>query len=127
MYNKSGQEDYDRLRPLSYGNANVFLLCFSIANRASFDNVQEKWAKELKKYAVGVPIVLVGTQVDKRVNGIGDIVAVAEAKKMAKIIKAVDYVECSAMSREGLKEVFWTALKTAIMPQKKNNNKCSVQ
>ena len=37
-----GQEDYDRLRPLSYPSTDVFLVCFSIVNPASFENIKEK-------------------------------------------------------------------------------------
>lgn len=121
-----GQEDYDRLRPLSYSNANVFLLCFSISNRASFENVQEKWVKELKKYANGVPIVLVGTQSDRRAEGVGDVVTEVEARRVAKQCKC-EYVECSARTRDGLKEVFFTAITTAIMPPKRHpKSKCVI-
>lgn len=35
----SGQEDYDRLRPLSYQEANLVLVCFDVTNPTSFDNV----------------------------------------------------------------------------------------
>lgn len=38
----SGQEDYDRLRPLSYPQTDVFLVCFSVVSPASFENVKEK-------------------------------------------------------------------------------------
>ena len=37
-----GQEEYDRLRPLSYANANVFLICFSVVNPVSYENVTAK-------------------------------------------------------------------------------------
>ena len=37
-----GQEDYYRLRPLSYPQTDVFLVCFSVASRASFENVKEQ-------------------------------------------------------------------------------------
>jgi small GTP-binding protein len=122
-----GQEDYDRLRPLSYSNANVFLVCFSIGNRASFENVADKWTKELRKYAAGVPIVLVGTQGDRRAQGMGDMVSTKEAKKMAKAIRATQYVECSALSRDGLKDVFFGAITAAIMPkQKASSIKCVI-
>lgn len=42
IYFLSGQEEYDRLRPLSYANANVFLICFSLVNPVSFENVSAK-------------------------------------------------------------------------------------
>lgn len=57
------QEDYNQLRPLSYPNTDVFLICFSVVNPASYHNVQEEWVPELKVCMPNVPYVLIGTQV----------------------------------------------------------------
>ncbi|XP_067421193.1 rho-related GTP-binding protein RhoQ isoform X2 [Emydura macquarii macquarii] len=65
LYDTAGQEDYDRLRPLSYPMTDVFLICFSVVNPASFQNVKEEWVPELKEYAPNVPFLLVGTQKGK--------------------------------------------------------------
>jgi GTPase SAR1 family protein len=46
----SGQEDYDRLRPLSYPQTDVFLVCFSVVSPSSFENVKEKVNKLCSKY-----------------------------------------------------------------------------
>uniref|UniRef100_A0A4X2LGR6 Ras homolog family member Q n=1 Tax=Vombatus ursinus TaxID=29139 RepID=A0A4X2LGR6_VOMUR len=66
LYDTAGQEDYDRLRPLSYPMTDVFLICFSVVNPASFQNVKEEWVPELKEYAPNVPFLLIGTQIDLR-------------------------------------------------------------
>ncbi|PKA66373.1 Beta-galactosidase 13 [Apostasia shenzhenica] len=58
LWDTAGQEDYNRLRPLSYRGADVFLLAFSLISKASYEN----WIPELKHYAPGVPIILVGTK-----------------------------------------------------------------
>lgn len=42
LFDTAGQEDYDRLRPLSYPQTDVFLVCFSVVAPASFENVKEK-------------------------------------------------------------------------------------
>ncbi len=41
----------------------VFLICFSVVNPASFQNVREEWVPELQEYAPSVPYLLIGTQV----------------------------------------------------------------
>lgn len=42
LFDTAGQEDYDRLRPLSYQQTDVFLVCFSVVSPSSFENVKEK-------------------------------------------------------------------------------------
>ncbi|KAJ0526060.1 putative small GTP-binding protein [Helianthus annuus] len=66
LWDTAGQEDYNRLRPLSYRGADVFILAFSLISKASYENVSKKWIPELTHYAPGVPIVLVGTKLDLR-------------------------------------------------------------
>ncbi|XP_008777981.1 rac-like GTP-binding protein RAC2 isoform X1 [Phoenix dactylifera] len=66
LWDTAGQEDYNRLRPLSYRGADVFLLAFSLISRASYENIYRKWIPELRHYAPNVPIVLVGTKLDLR-------------------------------------------------------------
>lgn len=66
LYDTAGQEDYDRLRPLSYPETDVFLVCFSIVSPTSFENVRNKWQKEIAHFCPKVPIVLVGTKLDLR-------------------------------------------------------------
>ena len=56
LVNTSGQEDYHRLRPLSYPQSDVFLLCFSLVGRTSFDNVSAMVSHNYNSYMLNFNI-----------------------------------------------------------------------
>ncbi len=62
----AGQEDYDRLRPLSYPQTDVFLICFAVNSVTSLQNVQAKWSPEVQHYCPDAPVVLLGMKSDLR-------------------------------------------------------------
>jgi Ras-related C3 botulinum toxin substrate 1 len=123
LWDTAGQEDYDRLRPLSYPQTDVFLLCFSITSPNSFSNVKTRWFPEIQHHAPGVPIVLVGTKGDLREDqgtqtalrsrGL-EMVTKDAANQMANDIGAKEYVECSPLTQEGLKYSLETAIRAAF-------------
>jgi cell division control protein 42 len=110
-----GQEDYDRLRPLSYPQTDVFLVCFSVTSPPSFENVREKWIPEVHHHCPGVPCLIVGTQIDLRDDAqvIEKLsrqkqrpVPTEHGERLSRELGAVKYVECSALTQKGLKNVF---------------------
>ena len=120
LWDTAGQEDYDRLRPLSYPQTDVFLICFSIASPPSFDNVKAKWFPEIEHHAPNVPIILVGTKLDLREDkGTMDAlrskrmeaVSYEQALAVSKEIRAHKYLECSALTQRNLKSVFDEAIR----------------
>lgn len=42
LWDTAGQEDFDRIRPLSYGEADVVVVVFAVNYRPSLGNVQDK-------------------------------------------------------------------------------------
>ena len=115
LFDTAGQEDYDRLRPLSYPQTDVFLVCFSVTSPASFENVREKWFPEVHHHCPGVPCLIVGTQTDLRDDSSVreklakqrmQPVRKEDGERMAKELGAVKYVECSALTQYKLKDVF---------------------
>lgn len=57
---------FPRLRPLSYGQTDVFLICFSVISPASFENVKTKWVPECQHHCPNTPFLLVGVKIDLR-------------------------------------------------------------
>ncbi|OXA52053.1 ras-like GTP-binding protein Rho1 [Folsomia candida] len=129
LWDTAGQEDYDRLRPLSYPDTDVLLICFSVDNPDSLQNVMEKWGPECSHFCPDVPIVLCGNKIDLRddpmlVETLALInhtpVGFEVGQEVASKINAVAYVECSALTREGVHNVFETSVR-ACMKQKKQS------
>ena len=88
VWDTAGQEEYARLRQLSYPDADVFILCFSIVSPDSLDNIQQKWVPELSHFAEGVPKLLVGCKTDLRTDE--DLIAklAAQVKEKKDDLKA---------------------------------------
>ncbi|PSS12102.1 Rac-like GTP-binding protein 5 precursor [Actinidia chinensis var. chinensis] len=124
------QEDYNRLRPLSYRGADVFILAFSLISKASYENISKKWIPELRHYAPGVPIVLVGTKLDLRedkqffVGHPGAVpITTAQGEELRKLIGAAAYIECSSKTQQNVKAVFDAAIKVVLQPPKHKKKK----
>eukprot|EP01121_Diplochlamys_sp_Union-15-3_P012608 TRINITY_DN379_c0_g1_i1.p1 TRINITY_DN379_c0_g1~~TRINITY_DN379_c0_g1_i1.p1 ORF type:complete len:280 (-),score=64.05 TRINITY_DN379_c0_g1_i1:38-877(-) len=121
LWDTAGQEDYDRLRPLSYPGADIVLLCFSTVTKSSFASVKEKWYPEVNHYVPDVPYFLIGTKVDLReeeqadpATGDYEPVTQEEGEAMRKQVKAVKYIEVSAKTKKNLDKVFSLAVQTVL-------------
>lgn len=115
LWDTAGQEDYDRLRPLSYSEADLFVICFSLVNDHSLENAQSKWYPEIKRYCANPTIILLGAKSDLRddpqtlgllrVKNANPITTI-RGKTAANAIHAVRYIECSALTQRGVKGAF---------------------
>ena len=115
-----------------------FIASFSLS--VQLENVLVKWAPEIRHHCNDVPIILVGTKIDLRedrdtLSQLAQIgqspVKREQAVKMANKIKALNYIECSALTQRGLKNVFEEAVRCVLFPPKlalkrSNSNKCRV-
>jgi len=138
LWDTAGQEDYDRLRPLSYPQTDVFLVCFSIISPSSFENVSAKWYPEISHHCPNTPQILVGTKLDLREDAETgqrlreknmQPISYEQGMQKAKEINARKFMECSALTQKGLKAVFDEAIRVVLQPQskmKKNQNRCSI-
>ncbi|CAB1336343.1 unnamed protein product [Coregonus sp. 'balchen'] len=148
LWDTAGQEDYDRLRPLSYPDTDVILMCFSIDSPDSLgktlvtimfiyvlhENIPEKWTPEVKHFCPNVPIILVGNKKDLRndehtrrelAKMKQEPVKPEEGRDMANRINAFGYLECSAKTKDGVREVFEMATRAALQAKKRGKkNAC---
>jgi len=140
LFDTAPHPTYDRLRPLTYTHTDVFLACFSVAAPASLASVQDKWFPELQFHCPGIPCILVGTQTDLRADpatlarlaeGGEAPVSAAQGTELALQMGAAKYVECSARTLDGLRDVFDEAIVAALEPppkagKKRRRSRCTI-
>ena len=111
---------------LSYPETSVFLVCFSVVMPESMKNAEIKWIPEIHHSVPKAPFIIVGTQVDLREDeGVRLKLAkrkmhplsAEEGERLAKRLGADCYVECSSLTRQGLKNVFDEALLAVLEPK----------
>ena len=105
IWDTPGQDEFDRLRPLSYQDAKCILLCFALDKRSSFINLAERWVMEINYYCKEVKIILVGCKLDLRTES-RDSVTDAEAQQFCKEHKFVSYISTSAKTGQGVDQIF---------------------
>lgn len=105
LWDTAGQEEYDRLRPLSYPDSDVILICFAVDNLVSLQNVKDMWYPEVNHFCPGIPVILVGTKSDLGINFDPDLPV-----QLATEINAIGYIQCSAKTMFNVKTVFNFAL-----------------
>ncbi|XP_022620139.1 rho-related GTP-binding protein RhoU-like isoform X1 [Seriola dumerili] len=119
----AGQDELERLRPLCYKNADVFLLCYSVVRPCSFRNLIDRWVPEIRQHCPGAPLILVGTQLDLK-EDVQVLIHLAknqerpvdteEGQRLAQEIGAASFAECSALTQKNLKDAFDSAILASI-------------
>jgi len=140
LWDTAGQEEYDRLRVLSYHETDIILVVFSIDQPTSLENLTAKWVPEVRLNCPGVPILVIGTKKDLRndkltVDSLKENgktpVTLEQAEKKRDEIKAIAYLECSAITGEGVGEIFNRALEEVLrrkgkLASEKKKSKCTI-
>ncbi|KAF5321333.1 hypothetical protein D9619_001496 [Psilocybe cf. subviscida] len=118
LWDTAGQEEYERLRPMSYSKSHVILIAFAIDTPDSLEN----WIEEVRNICgPNIPVILVGCKVDLRPSdgdpGASDraFVTREQGERVANIIGARAYKECSALKIEGVDEVFEVATRASML------------
>ena len=128
----SGQSHYDRIRPLSYPQTDVFLVCYSVISKTAFESVKDKWIPEITYHCAEAPYIIVGTKTDLRYDEniqkkVDRVYSKLEGITLAKEAKALKYMECSALTQDGLSDMFDEAIRAALTKQQLESKKCRNQ
>ena len=127
LWDTASSSDYNRLRPLSYPQTDVFILAYSCVSPASFEGIRESWLPEVTHHCPEVPLYLVATKADLRTDKeVLERLAIKKLKpissedgeRLAREIGA-KFFETSALTGEGVRTLFETA---AYMDDLKGKN-----
>lgn len=123
LWDTAGQEDFDRLRLLSYPRTHVFIVCFQVTSEDSLHNVKIKWRPEVQEHCGDTPVILCGLKIDLRGTAeFPNCVSQEKGEEFAREINAHRYLECSALTQDGLTTVFEEAVRlyreTHVPPSK---------
>jgi len=113
LWDTAGSDDYNTLRPLSYPGTDVFIICFSLVDMETYNNVKTKWHPEIMQHNGKTPFILVGTKLDLREKTESP-VSTDQGEKLCKEIGASKFLECSALSQHNLPLVFEEAVKAVF-------------
>ncbi|KAL5008446.1 hypothetical protein ScPMuIL_014027 [Solemya velum] len=126
MFDSAGQHDYEGLRAFTYKDSEVLVVCYSVVDRESFDSIKSFWMPEIKNYMRRrKPVILVATQKDLRnfaPDNTEEIpITREEGEALSKDIGADHFVECSAVTQDGVKNVFEDVVLSALKYRKKKS------
>lgn len=101
-----------------YPRYDIFLVCFSIANPASLQHIEDTWLPEIRAPCPNARFLLIGLQADLRDDALveepSSQVTREKAIAAAAELGAIKYLECSSLLGYGVREVFAEALDAAL-------------
>ena len=126
LWDTAGQSDYAKLRPLSYPQTDIFVICFSLISPLSLENVEKYWLPEIQEHCPDTPYILAGLNSELRdefeehseeYRSKGwEPIPTSEGERMKNKIHARAYIEASALKQYHLKEIFDEAITVVLHP-----------
>lgn len=121
----SGKKMYDKLSLLPR-QTDVFLAGFAVNSPSSLKNVKEKWIPKVRQHFPNTPYILIATMVELRDDPDQHYYFSSEEEVMppgyghtaAEETKAWSYLECSAETGKGVREIFEEAVRAAVEYQR---------
>ncbi|SCU96256.1 LAFA_0G05270g1_1 [Lachancea sp. 'fantastica'] len=123
LWDTAGQEEYNRLRPLSYTDVDLLMVCYAANSKTSLQNAEELWIPEVRHFCPDTPIMLVGTKSDLYASDqLEKLVDPTVAETLALQEGAVSHFQSSAKSHHNIDEVFSAAM-TAVLHSSSNRQR----
>ncbi|CAL5984557.1 Rac/Rho-like_protein [Hexamita inflata] len=113
LWDTVGDQNYDILRQLSYPGADVFLMCYAIDNKASFDRLITKYLPEVRKHCPTIPYIFVGLKEDLR-NLSQSVVSDIDVENIIQQENPQAHIVCSALNNFNITLVINTLIDVAL-------------
>ena len=97
-----------------YPNTDVFIVCCSLGDKSTLDNVKAKWVPEVRRHSPNSHLLLVGLKADLKNFCSEDLVTPEQGEQMADEVGAAGYCECSSLQQTGVREVMEDAVRVAL-------------
>lgn len=120
LWDTASQEEFNRLRPLSYSGVDIVMVCYAVDNSQSLANVKDIWFPEVKHFCPDIPIMLIGMKSDLNVRNFNfktnnkEMVNVEMAETTGKKLGAFVHIQCSSKNKTNVDEVFNIALNAGL-------------
>ncbi|EOB12170.1 Rac-like GTP-binding protein ARAC7 [Nosema bombycis CQ1] len=115
VWDTAGNDEFTRMRSLSFIQADVFLLCYSMNNVRSFNSIQ-KWLDGLKDFEC--PIILCGTKCDLKDE---EIIDPDVADEIATKNGLYAHIETSSVDYINVNAAFDKAIEAVVSPKNGRN------
>lgn len=122
LWDTAGQEEYERLRRLSYQDANVVIIAYSVDAPESLPNITDVWAPEVLTYAPDADIIMIALKSDCQHR-----VDPSIARHVAENIGALAHIQCSSLKMYHVNEVFDAVFNIIINKEEERKNKLHSQ
>ncbi|KAG5442157.1 Ras-like GTP-binding protein rho [Clonorchis sinensis] len=125
VYDAPCQDEARRLRMALYPNCDAVVLCASLDNLASLENLSKKWLEELRTARMTRhPLLLALTKSDLRVDSSADLIKPDAISQNARKLQVTDLFECSAKTGENVKQTFRRAAELVVRNDGEKSGKC---
>lgn len=129
LFDTAGQNGFEKQRPIAYNDSDVFFMVYSITDRKSFENINNSWLNELRRFFVKTgekaPMILLGCKKDlrKEYEKAGkDTISKREGKRLGLEL-GLPFYEVSSKTQEGLKSVFDSSIEIVFRFREKHTSK----
>lgn len=123
LQDTSGARENGEVRKMAYEGCDVAIVCFDLANKTSYENIETRWLPELSLSCPGIPVIVAGCKRDEIESDEDAAVTIKETEELIERVGAMGYLECSARTNENIQKLFQMAVEAKALKHRSGVNK----